>query len=530
MSYIHRRCMFVGLLGAWSVAGVTALPGCSNDYTGLATGANDFLSSGRTRSFFSAIQVDPRAEDSAGPQFTVAADLDGDGLTDLVSAWNQSQPVQVHLQRRSASGAISFETVTLAGNVPVVRVAGLDVADFDADGRMDIAVLVKESGLTGADCLGSETPSSSDYSGVIVLYLGPDPSQITQALAWNEVAIESSRLAGGGTSLAFPPEEEGYTSMAVGDMDLDGDPDIVVAWDPTTCNNDMPEVLLFTNQGRGAVRDGSWNAAKIPDSFAKAPRLADEQGIGPKRVKDVALGDIDRDGDLDIVVTYPDAVSLNVRWYRNPATDTPDDVHISDGQWQTGVVGQISPKNVATDLGGADAVALADIDGDGILDVVVRSTGGRIIQWLKGPSFPTSLTTPTSSPSIRHIPWQVYTLAEFIEREPDAIAIGDVNGDGQLDVIASAGGALVWFSAPSSVFNQWQENTIVQDGPQPSASAPSATDPGVSAEVLAGETFMNSIAVTDLNGDGRVDLVVTLDRSGLSGLSNDALVWFRSTR
>ena len=228
--------------------------------------------------------------------------------------------------------------------------------------------------------------------------------------------IESSRLAGGTTSLGFPPEEEGFTSMAVGDMDLDGDPDIVVSWDPHSCNNDVPEVLLFTNQGRGAVRDGSWNAAKIPDSFAKGPHVTDEPGIGPTRVKSVALGDIDRDGDLDIVVTYPDAVSLNVRWYRNPATDVPDDVHVSDGQWQTGTVGQIAPKNGSQDLGGADGVALADIDNDGILDVVVRSTGGRIIQWLKGPAYPTTLTTPTSAPLIRHIPWQVYTLAEFVER------------------------------------------------------------------------------------------------------------------
>ncbi|RME37572.1 MAG: hypothetical protein D6788_09155, partial [Planctomycetota bacterium] len=60
-----------------------------------------------TRSFFTAFQVDPTAEDTAGPKFVVAADIDQDGLLDLVSAWNQSQPVQLHLQRRDAAGNIS---------------------------------------------------------------------------------------------------------------------------------------------------------------------------------------------------------------------------------------------------------------------------------------------------------------------------------------------------------------------------------------------------------------------------------------
>ena len=37
------------------------------------------------------------------------------------------------------------------------------------------------------------------------------------------------------------------------------------------------------------------------------------------------------------------------------------------------------------------------------------------------------------------------------------------------------------------------------------------------------------IGVEDLDCDGGNDLVVTLDRSGLSGLSNDAITWFRNT-
>ena len=63
--------------------------GCGGGFSHLPGGGN-FLETGRTLSFFTAVQIDPRSEDSAGPQFVVADDVNGDGLTDLVSVWNQS--------------------------------------------------------------------------------------------------------------------------------------------------------------------------------------------------------------------------------------------------------------------------------------------------------------------------------------------------------------------------------------------------------------------------------------------------------
>ena len=176
--------------------------GCRGDYgtTSMGGGDGDFLATGRTLSFFRAIQVDPKSEDSAGPQFVVAEDLNNDGLLDLVSAWNQSQPIQIHLQHRSDLGAISFETLTLAGNIPAVAVSGLAVTDFNQDDHLDIAVLLKHTLLSDAACLDSENPDAGGLSGLILLYIGPDdPEQANQALAWREVPIEASRLVGAGT-------------------------------------------------------------------------------------------------------------------------------------------------------------------------------------------------------------------------------------------------------------------------------------------------------------------------------------------
>ncbi|MBU0718839.1 MAG: VCBS repeat-containing protein [Planctomycetes bacterium] len=507
---MKRRLNYtIGLMTGAAVAALgtmLVMPGCRVDYGDLGAGDSDFLATGRTLSNFTAAQIDPPSEDSAGPQFVVAEDLNGDGLLDLVSAWNQSQPVQIHLQSRTTTGGIAFETITLAGSIPVVSVAGLAVADFDADGQLDVAVLLKDTLLANPECIDSELPQEG-LSGLILLYLGPaDSTQVNQALAWTEVEVGASFLQGTGNSLSGP-EVGGFTSLAVGDMDLDGDLDIVVAWNSSCGDTGSIDAVMFTNGGGANVRDRTWVASRIPDAFPKGTAI-----------KDVALGDIDRDGDLDIVATFPDAPAMNVRWYRNPAVDVPDDYHISDGAWQTGTVGQIAT--------GADVVELVDIDRDGILDVVARSTLGRVIQWFKGPQ------GPTTSP-VRAIPWQVYTLAEFIDRTPQAFAIRDLNSDGQPEVIVSAQGGLAWFDSAGAptVFDQWEETLIIDDEPEGDGDPNLApTDPNVAEEDVAGSAIMNSILVVDLDGDGANDLIVTLDRSGLSGLTNDALVWFRNTQ
>ncbi|MHC5111627.1 MAG: FG-GAP repeat domain-containing protein [Planctomycetota bacterium] len=495
-----------GFVGMGMILAVTG--GCGVNYVETtSTGiTGDFLTSGRTLSNFQAFQIDPQSEDSAGPQFVASADLNGDGFIDLVSAWNQSQPVQVHLQRRNAVGGILFETLTLAGSIPAVSVAGLEVADFDNDGAADIAVLIKISLLPDAGCLDSDLPPEGTLSGLVLLYMGPsDPDQANQALAWEEIPVEISRLPAP-TDAPDSPEVGGFTALAVDDINMDGAPDILVASN-ISCDGAASDVLLFTNQGPGAIQDGTWRGEALPNPF---PRTT---------IKDIEVADIDNDGDPDIVATFPDAPSMNVRWFRNPVVDDPDDFHFSDGEWHVGSVAQIAT--------GADVIELGDIDRDGNIDVVMRSSEGRLIQWLQNSG------EPTSAP-VRNIPWRVYTVAEFTDRVPEAIALVDLNFDGQLEIVATAEGGLVWFDSrgANTVFDQWTENLIVDDSPaEASTDVPATTDPSVEPEEMPDNTtFMNTIFPIDLDGDGSNDLIVPLDRKGLSGLTNDALVWFRNLR
>ncbi len=508
-----------------------------------------FRNDGETLSFFTAVQVDPRSEDSAGPQFVTAGDLNGDGLIDLASGWNETQPVQIHLQERSANNAITFETVTLGGNVPIALIAGLGIADFDSDGRNDVVVLVKDKGGGGL-CRTTGEPILDASTGVIVIYFGPaSPLDAANPLAWQDVELPNSLAQG--SAPGELPEEGGYTSLAVGDIDGVNGPDLLVAFNPTGCDGEGGQIDIYDNPGAAAARTGGeWTPTSV---YVGDAINSPDDPPRDMEIKDVALSDVDRDGDLDIIATLPSSASLNVRWFRNPRLDVPDEYHVSDGAWHMGVIGQIAT--------GADAISVGDLDQDGIADVVIRSTGGMVIQWLQGPRFPT--TAP-----VRNIPWRVYTLAEFRDRVPLALSTGDVTGDGRLDVVTSAGGALVFFSTGSipDVYDQWWENLVVDEGAtdtgggtgatgigttttpttgatgtgatgsgatgtEPVSAGPPTTDPGVLGSTLETEpTMINTLLVVDLDGDGDQDIIGTLDRQGHSGLSNDALIWYRNNR
>ncbi|MBI4719014.1 MAG: VCBS repeat-containing protein [Planctomycetes bacterium] len=588
-----------------------------------------------TRSFFTAYQIDPASEDSAGPKFVVSGDVDQDGLLDLVSAWNQSQPVQLHLQRRDAAGNVSFRTVTLAGTTPVAVVAGVQLGQINDDGFLDVVVLSKATGFV--TLCPPKNPSDppteiSRTDGEIIVYFSPgNPGLIPDGDSWTEMILVNPFVADRWIHDQFPgiefkefeeaktkPEWNGFTSLAVGNVDgVPGD-DIVVALNPGECETlgqkpPTNTVDLWINPGPGASEDSTlWGVPAAGLSRGVPISLI---GDAPQ-VKDVALNDIDGDGDLDVLATYTNSISLNVRWVRNPlvphtpggpsgygeviagfvpgvdvcsggandgaacpngdadcagipdGTCTPagvctggqfdgqacatgdDCLGIPDGTctvntwwyfasgWQERPVGQVDS--------GADVMKVGDIDGDGFDDVLIRSIDGRIVQWFRRPNalsiqpeFPPSDPTPDRF----NFPWPVFTLTEILAQEPEAIAIGDVTGDGNVEVIVAGEGAVAWYegmSAPT-VYDPWAPNTIIQDSAdaaQTSAStappATSTTTPtpgtGVGVTEVDTSTHINALLVVDLDADGKNDIVGTLDRRSGTGLSDDRLVWYRNTR
>jgi FG-GAP-like repeat len=472
-----------------------------------------------TESFFLARSIDPASEDSAGPKFMDWGDIDNDGLPDIATAWNQSQVVQIHLQRRDPDGTVRFESTQIRGTAPIAIMAGLELADMDDDGQLDIVVLVKHRSFVPiCPTNGLEAPTM--FTGEIQILFAPPLDQLMNQGQWVVAEIFASDdpnpfPPGGSPPGRAPedpdrvidlPEDGGMTAMDVGDVDGDGLVDIMITSnrpDPP-CYDSSSDLELYLNPGRDQARTGSaWTEIVIdrdipPLKDLILTRIDDDNGDGV----------IDQLDDIDVVFTRPLAASQNIAWRRNPLLEAGPGAVADGSMWQSFTVGQVD--------GGADVMTLGDIDRDGFDDIVVRSNAGQVVQWFRHPGADDALNV---TQVLRQVPWSVFVLLEVPDRVPRGMALGDINFDGQPEVIVGSEGSVLWLdsSTATSVFDSWTSNLIADD-----------TQLDSNLFAADGPAFINDVLVLDIDCDGANDILATIDRRDLSGLGSDVLVWFRN--
>lgn len=417
-----------------------------------------------------ASQIDPRLEATAGAKVVVTAqfnDDNGDGVVngndwiDLVSGHVESQPVQIHLNDGTG---LSYTTYTIAGGGPIFLIVDIQVADFDRDGRNDIAVLVRDTGFVPV--------TNADLRGAVVFLFAPaDPSD---ALAWQEVVLAAT--------FYLPSDEQGMVDFAVADMNGDGYPDVVLGSNETENDGDDVEkyIRLYLNPGPAQARTGNaWTTTA-------APLTADVV-----RVKSLELADIDGDGDLDIVTSFPDAKTLNIRWLGNPLIPAGP-AAVSAGLWTRRIIAQQA--QVEPDNPGGDSIAVGDIDGDGDIDVAAAHAELGIVQWFRNPARPAD-AGGWQIVSQQTFPWEVYNLvAVNAGFTIDQLQLADTNGDGELDGFITASGSMVGLQRRTPVEDMWAAYVIT------------ATNPVAK---------IGRCAIHDMDRDGLIDIVAPLDRDGL---------------
>jgi len=312
---------------------------------------------------------------TSGYNVPVFADLDGDHDLDLVvgalgGAFNPNRTASNNLFRFDREGAVwRLVTSRFLNGIDAGSESAPALVDLDGDGDLDLVVSSKIDPIA----LNTSRPLYFENRG--------SPTSPRFALA---------------DTLDFRTVY--HQAPAFGDLDADGDPDLLLgSW----------------NQGIAFFRN---------DGTARAPRFAlvDSMWVTLTRGSNAmpALGDLDGDGDLDLMVGE---ASGTLNYYRNAGSAREPRFEL------------VSDEFGGIDVGRRSAPALVDIDRDGDLDLLVgceeggirlfRNTGSRTDPRFEADAGFEIGLLPFSSP-----------------------AFGDLDGDGRLDVIAGGlSGGLVYF-------------------------------------------------------------------------------------
>ena len=261
----------------------------------------------------------------------------------------------------------------------------------------------------------------------------------------NEGSNTVSVLLGNGDgtfqpALNFDTGGSGAVSVVVGDFNRDGAPDLAVA------NQGSNAVAVLLGNGDGSFRPAmNFGAGGQPNSLPF-----------PEVSMAMAVGDFNGDGTLDLAVANRGSNTVAVL------------LGNGDGTLQAPVTFAVGSAPTS--------VAVGDFNGDGRPDLAVTNLGSKTVSVLLGNgdgTFQPALTVSTG-------------------HAPVSVAVGDFNGDGRPDL--AVGNIAVTIYVPSTV------SVLLGNGDGTfQAARTSGVGPG---------TEPLSMAVGDFNGDGKLDLAV----------------------
>jgi hypothetical protein len=278
------------------------------------------------------------------------------------------------------------------------------------------------------------------------------------------------------------------SSLAAADLNNDGAIEVVIATGGAEpLNADGPGAIVVLTY-RGA-----------PDHFELMsgwPRyafhaLGDDAPDG--FISTPSLGDIDGDTDMEIVIGGMDRRIHAFHHDGNYVTGWPlDRDYILDGM--SGMLRE-----------SRSTASLADLDGDGVLDIIIGSNNYKIpncanpylFYAMKGD------TTP--------LPGFPFETTQNIESSP---AVGDINGDGSLDIIFGTGDFTESCRQPGGQLVDGKKVYAIDRFGKPLSGWPVATN----------ANMFNSPALGDLDNDGSPEVVIHTQDTLYAWHGNGSLV------
>jgi hypothetical protein len=404
--------------------------------------------------------------------YLVVGDFNSDGILDIVATGNTG------VWFLAGSGGGTFNSAVLAATLS----GSFDIAaaDFNQDGKLDLAVTRLAAGNKGAGfavLLGNgngtfQTPQLfSRPNRPLAIAVGSLTKSGPPSIALNGSVTEGAYLyfgngAGGFTGPRVVSLSGGaYQSLAIGDVNGDGLPDLVsgdgyVAYGEGGGNFSAPVSypvdsylettgLVLADLSNNGLTDIVVGAQYFISVLLNDSNKEFEDGIWTSVTGGAGCGvkgDFNGDGKVDLAVNNANGISILLGTGKGATPFT-------------------AGTNIA--LAGAECLVTGDLNGDGIPDLLVP-VNGTVVAYLGNGDGTFTLQSTTPTPSGGYL------------------ALGDFNHDGKLD-FATSGNLLALgngdgtFQAPTD---------IVADPPSGGFSG---------------------IAAGDINNDGWKDLVLTSD-------------------
>jgi hypothetical protein len=410
------------------------------------------------------------------PEAIAVGDFNGDHLLD-VAVWATNATTsnsEVHIFLGNGTGSLTYSGTYAAPNSSTFNPGpnSFVAADVNSDGKLDLVAM---------------TP----YNGVFI-YLGNGDGTLQTPVAYTTVCTSSIG---------------GCNSLAVGDLNGDGKPDLAFQSNDTTGGG----ISILLNNGTGTFGTATYYPVGIAGVFASGG---------------IAIGDVNGDKKPDVVVASSSASAI---------------VYLNQGAGTFAVKGTVG----SVPLYPTNNVVLADINNDKKLDIVIPDGAGDVFTF-----YGTGKGTFTAGPAY---PLQAQG-GNFL------VAVGDFNGDGTFDLLDTNGfntntvslgrgdGSFQTTQLYDYNANLGVHNLVTADfngdGFPDIAQSSSGVAGGVNESGKIGISLGSShgvpgvtsfatascnsnpvlwVATGDVNGDGKADLVAILQGSTNTGCQTNAV-------
>ncbi|RFZ83275.1 hypothetical protein DYU05_14155 [Mucilaginibacter terrenus] len=357
-----------------------------------------------------------------GPTSLGTADLDGDGKVDLVVANGLSNTISIY-RNISVMGTINANSFAPKFDIPTGFLPNnLDIADLDGDGKLDIVV-------------------ANYVSNTLSIFKNQAVANVLSAASFKQ-------------RVDIPTAIYPYV-IKMGDLDLDGKPDITIAHS-------------YVGVALSIIKNSSSYDNIAAAGFSTTSELASGNGY-----YSVAVADLNNNNKPDIILT--DVLKNNLSIFDN----------IGSNNWGLDLFN--SPKVFNTQPTPL-VVNTGDMDGDGRTDLITSNFGDNLGPNPKSSFFLGILLNKDAEGGISANSFGPVQNFET-GRIPQGSAVGDIDGDGKLDAITTN-----YDESTISILHN--TSTVGSLSFDPRVDLPVGINP-------------QSVKIVDLDGDGKADIVTT---------------------